>query len=220
MRRWVWWVGLTVVLACAPGQASASGDPLETLNRAVFDLNRYVAEKTRPVKERIHSNLSPSLLRGLRNFLNNVAEPGVALSYMAEGEVEQSRVALKRLAINTVEGPLGLRDVAGAEGLTQRPASLVDVLCHYRVPSGPYVMLPFYGGMTLRMLAAQMATISAGYMIFGEIYLGYRIAILGLSTLQPPGAFRRVQFLDNGRPDPYAATRAWQLMQARTACAS
>lgn len=222
MRRGAWWAGLALIiaLACAPGSARAGlfGDPLEGLNRAVFDLNRYFAEKTRPLKERVRSSVSPTLLQGLRNFLSNIAEPSVALSYMAEGEIRQTRTALRRFAINTVEGPLGFRDVASAEGLTQRPASLTDVLCHYRVPRGPYLVLPFYGGMTLRTLAAQVATISTGYMIFGEIYLGYRIAVLSLGTLEQPGAFRHVQFLDNGRPDPYAATRAWQLMKAREDC--
>ena len=120
MTRRVWWAGLAVVVmvACAPpsARAGAFGDPLEDLNRAVFDLNRYFAEKTRPLKERVRRKVSPTLLQGLRNFLSNIAEPTVALSYMAEGEVEQTRVALRRLAINTVEGPLGFRDVAGAEG--------------------------------------------------------------------------------------------------------
>jgi phospholipid-binding lipoprotein MlaA len=221
--RPVWWAGLAVMvmLACMPGpaRASALGDPLEGLNRAVFDLNRYFAEKTRPFKERVRNKVSPTLLQGLRNFLSNIAEPGVALSYMAQGDRQQTRLALERFAVNSAEGPLGFRDVASAEGLTQRPASLTDVLCHYRVPRGPYVVLPFYGGMTLRTLAAQVATISAGYMIFGEIYLGYRISILSLGTLEQPGTFRQVQFLDNGRPDPYAATRAWQLMKASMDCA-
>lgn len=196
------------------------GDPLEAFNRAVFDLNHYVAEKTRPLRERVRRAVSPVVLQKLRNVLNNVAEPGVSLSYLAEGEVAQSRVALKRLAINTVAGPLGFRDVAGTEGLSQHPASLVDVLCHYRVPSGPYVMLPFYGGMTLRTLAAQVATISTGYMIFGEIYLGYRIATLSLGTLERPGTLSQVLFLHNGQPDAYAAARAWQRMQAQAACDS
>lgn len=223
MRRCGWLAGLLVmaVLTCAAGQAQATGslgDPLESLNRAVFDLNRYFAEKTQPLKQQVRDAVSPAVLHGLRNFLNNIAEPGVALSYVAEGDVDQSRLALKRLAINTVEGPLGFRDVAAAEGLTQRPADLIDVLCHYQVPSGPYLVLPFYGGMTLRTLTAQMATISAGYMIFGEIYLAYRIAILSLGSLEQPGAFRQVQFLENGQPDAYAATRAWQQLKAREAC--
>jgi phospholipid-binding lipoprotein MlaA len=156
----------------------------------------------------------------LRDFLNNIAEPGVALSYLAQGELSQTRLALKRLIINSVEGPLGFRDVAVAEGLTLRPANLSNVLCRYGVPPGPYVMLPFYGGMTLRELVAQVTTISAGYLAFGEIYLGYRIASLSLGALDRSDNFREVQFLDNGRPDPYAATRAWQRMTAKDLCAA
>jgi ABC-type transporter lipoprotein component MlaA len=80
------------------------------------------------------------------------------------------------------------------------------------------VVLPFYGGMTLRDLAAQVATISTGYAVFGEIYLAYRIASLTLGTLDRSGMFEEVQFLDDGRPDPYAAAKAWQRMQARALC--
>ena len=160
------------------------------------------------------------MIQALRDFLNNIAEPSVAASYLAEGDVSQMRLALRRLILNTVEGPLGFRDVAAADGLRQRPADLGDVLCHYGVPPGPYVVLPFYGGMMLRELVAQLVTIVTNYAAFGEIYLAYRIASLTLATLDRPGAFQHVQFLDNGRPDPYAATKAWRRMEARAQCES
>jgi phospholipid-binding lipoprotein MlaA len=212
---------MLVAVAGAPEHARATGsagDPLEAMNRTIFDFNQLVAKPVRHVSAKIERTVDPAVIRGLRNFLNNIAEPSVALSYLAEGEVSQTRLALRRLILNTVKGPLGFRDVAAGEGLGQRPANLTDVLCHYGVPPGPYVVLPFYGGMTLRDLVAQVATISAGYAAFGEIYLGYRIASLTLGTLDRPAAFRQVQFLHNGRPDPYAATRAWQRTQARALC--
>jgi phospholipid-binding lipoprotein MlaA len=212
---------MLIALASAPGQARAmgsAGDPLEAVNRAVFDFNQFFARPVRHLSAKIERTVDPAVIQAVRNFLDNVAEPTVALSYLVEGEVSQTRLALKRFILNTVEGPLGFRDVAAAEGLGQQPANLTDVLCHYGVPPGPYVVLPFYGAMTLRDLVAQLATISAGYMVLGEIYLGYRIASLSLSTLDRAEAFREVQFLDNGRPDPYAATRAWQRMQARALC--
>jgi phospholipid-binding lipoprotein MlaA len=213
--------GLVVLIALAgAGQARGMepGDPLEAVNRAVFGFNQIVAKPVRRVSAKIQRTVDPAVIQALRDFLNNVAEPGVALSYLAQGELTETRRALKRLIINSVEGPLGFRDVAAAEGLTQRPANLNTVLCRYGVPPGPYVMLPLYGGMTLRDLIAQLATISTGYMVFGEIYLGYRIASLSLGTLDPANASREVQFLDNGRPDAYAATKAWQRMAAEKLC--
>jgi phospholipid-binding lipoprotein MlaA len=212
---------MLIALASAPGQARAmgsAGDPLEAVNRAVFDFNQLFAKPVGRVSATIERTVNPAAIQALRDFLNNIAEPGIALSYLAQGELSQTRLALKRLIINSVEGPLGFRDVAAADGLTQRPANLTNVLCHYGVPPGPFVMLPFYGGMTLRDLVAQMATISAGYVAFGEIYLGYRIASLSLGALDGADNFRQVQFLDNGRPDPYAATRAWQRMTAHELC--
>jgi phospholipid-binding lipoprotein MlaA len=220
-RAWFTCLVMLAALTATPAQARAmgsAGDPLEAVNRAVFEFNQFVAKPVRRLSAKIEDTVDPAMIQALRNFLNNIAEPSVALNYLAEGEVSQARLALKRLILNTVEGPLGFRDVAAGEGLEQRPADLEDVLCHYGVPPGPYVVLPFYGGMTLRDLVAQLATISSGYAVFGEIYLGYRIASLTLGTLERPGVFRQVQFLDNGRPDPYAATRAWQRMQAGAIC--
>jgi phospholipid-binding lipoprotein MlaA len=222
-RAWLACLVMLIALAGAPGQVHAmgsAGDPLESVNRAVFDFNQLVAKPVRRISTKIERTVDPAVIQALRDFLNNIAEPGVALSYLAQGELSQTRLALKRLIINSVKGPLGFRDVAAAEGLTQRPANLTNVLCHYGVPPGPYVMLPFYGGMTLRDLVAQMATISAGYVAFGEIYLGYRIASLSLGTLDRGDDFRQVQFLDNGGPDPYAATKAWQRMTAHELCAA
>jgi phospholipid-binding lipoprotein MlaA len=223
MSRAGWSACLVVLIALvgAPAQARAmgsAGDALEVVNRAVFDFNQFLAKPLRRLSANIERNVNPAAIPALRNFLNNIAEPSVALSYLAEGELSQTRLALRRLILNTVEGPLGFRDVAAAEGLGQRPANLTDVLCHYGVPPGPYVVLPFYGGMTLRDLTAQMATITTGYVVFGEIYLAYRIASVALGTLDRAEAFRQVQFLDNGRPDPYAATKAWRRMQARARC--
>jgi phospholipid-binding lipoprotein MlaA len=213
---------MLVAVAGAPEHARATGsagDPLEAMNRTIFDFNQLVAKPVRHVSAKIERTVDPAVIRGLRNFLNNIAEPSVALSYLAEGEVSQTRLALRRLILNTVKGPLGFRDIAAAEGLRQRPANLTDVLCRYGVPPGPYVVLPLYGGMPLRDLGAQVAAISAGYVIFGELYLAYRIASLALGTLDRSGTFQQVQFLDNGRPDPYAAARAWQRMEARALCA-
>jgi phospholipid-binding lipoprotein MlaA len=212
---------LIAFAGAGPARATGSaGDPLETVNRAVFDFNQIMAKPVRHVSAKIERTVDPAVIQALRDFLNNVAEPGVALSYLAQGQPSQTRLALRRLIINSVQGPLGLRDVAAARGLTQRPANLTTVLCHYGVPPGPYVMLPLYGGMTLRDLAAQLATISTGYMMFGEIYLGYRIASLSLGTLDPANAVREVQFLDNGQPDAYAATKAWQRMVAEQLCST
>jgi phospholipid-binding lipoprotein MlaA len=223
MRFCPWLARFALVLALAgvPGQAHAigsAGDPLEELNRAIFSFNQVIAAPVRRLSAKVDRAVDPTLIQGLRNFLNNIAEPGVALSYLAEGEIQQTRLALKRLLINSALGRLGFKDVAGTEGLAQKPANLTDVFCHYGVPTGPYLVLPFYGGMTLRELTSQVVTISAGYALFGEIYLGYRIATLSLGTLDRPGAFRQVQFLDNGGPDAYAASRAWQRMQARAVC--
>jgi phospholipid-binding lipoprotein MlaA len=214
---------MLIALAIAPAQVHAmgsAGDPLEVVNRAVFDFNQIFAKPVGRFSAKIERTVDPRVIQALRDFLYNIAEPSVAASYLAEGDVSQMRLALRRLILNTVEGPLGFRDVAAAEGLKQRPADLVDVLCHYGVPSGPYVVLPFYGGMTLRELVGQLVTIVTNYAVFGEIYLGYRIASLTLATLDRPGAFQHVQFLDNGRPDPYGAAKAWQRLEARARCQS
>jgi ABC-type transporter lipoprotein component MlaA len=210
-----------VVFAGAPKGAAATGtagDPVESLNRGFFELNGLLRPAFRAALQAVDEIVAPGLLQALRNLSNNLAEPGVALGHLAMGDVAEARLALKRFLINGVEGPLGLRDIAAAEGVPPRPVNLRDVLCHFQVPPGPYLVLPLFGDTTLRGAVAQVTTLGAAFAAFGEYYVGYRIMTYLLAVPAPPPPLLEMRFLENGLPDPYAAVRAHRQTLEQTAC--
>src|ERR671919_87890 len=102
MRRRAWYACLVMLIALAGAPAPAramgsAGDPLEAMNRAVFEFNQFFAKPVRRLSAKVERSVDGAVIQGLRNFLNNIAEPSVALSYLAEGNVAQTRLALKRL---------------------------------------------------------------------------------------------------------------------------
>ena len=196
------------------------GDPLEAANRIVFALNERCRPAFTTVTETVGQIVDPGFAQALRNLSNNLTEPGAALGHLAEGDLSEARLSLKRFLINGIEGPLGLRDIAAAEGLPPRPAPLQDVLCRLDVASGPYLVLPFFGGMSLRSAVAQTATISAAFAILGEYYVGYRIMTYLLAVPTRPPFSYEGQFLADGRPDFYAAARARQQAIEQASCAA
>ena len=215
------WVALAIALASTPGRAGAmgaAGDPLEAVNRAVFALNGLLSPPLRAIGEAVGDVADPALVQALRNLSSNLAEPGAALGHLARGDVAGARLTLKRFLVNGVEGPLGLRDIAAAEGLPPRPANLKDVLCHFGVPPGPYLVVPLLGDTTVRGAFAQTATIGAAFAIFGDYYVGYRVMTYLLTDLAQPPPLQEVRFLHDGRPDPYAAVRARRQALEQSLC--
>lgn len=214
---------MAITLTSAPRLAMAMGsvgDPLEAANRIVFALNEQFRPAFRTVIDTVNDVVDPGFAQALRNLSNNLAEPGTALGHLAEGDLSEARLALKRFLINGVEGPLGLRDIAAAEGLPPRPAPLQDVLCRLDVPSGPYLVLPFFGGMSLRATVAQTATIGAAFAILGEYYVGWRVMTYLLAAPTRPPFSDEGQFLVDGRPDLYAAARARRQAIEQASCAA
>jgi ABC-type transporter lipoprotein component MlaA len=216
-------VVVAVTLTSAPSMAMAMGsveDPLEAANRIVFALNERFRPAFTTVINTVNDVVDPGFAQALRNLSNNLAEPGTALGHFAEGDLSEARLALKRFLINGIEGPLGLRDIAAAEGLPPRPAPVRDVLCRLDVPAGPYLVLPFFGGMSLRGAVAQTATIGAAFAILGEYYVGWRIMTYLLAGPTRPHFSYEAQFLVNGHPDLYAAARTRQQAIEQASCAA
>jgi len=68
-----------------------------------------------------------------------------------------------RFAINTTAGLGGIYDVATGMGWVSRPADLGMTMCHYNVPPGPYLVLPFIGASTARDAVGVLAAYWAAF---------------------------------------------------------
>ncbi|NHB59546.1 VacJ family lipoprotein [Acinetobacter sp. 194] len=125
-------------------------DPLQPLNRQIYDLNDYIDQKfARPVALQYKAKV-PSDVRGsYRGFRKNMGEPWNAVNQAAQGRFVRAVKSLGRFTLNTVT-TLGLADPASRLGLETEEESLGTTLGYYGVPSGPYLMLPVLGPSTFR----------------------------------------------------------------------
>lgn len=136
-------------------ESNTYSDPLSGFNKTMFNVNYYALDPyiLRPTAV-VWKDYVPTPIRtGVVNFSSNLSELASMVNNILQGEGHKAGVHLARFFINTVFGFAGIMDVAVmADPQLQKGnnRSFGNVLGHYDVPYGPYVVLPFYGSATLR----------------------------------------------------------------------
>jgi phospholipid-binding lipoprotein MlaA len=206
---------LAAALLAAP--AAAAPDPFEAWNRGVHAFNRVIGRHALdPVAGFYHAHTTPELRRGLANAAANLREPLSAASHLAAGRFDLARNAVARFGINTTLGRAGWQDRAAELGHPRAPASPADALCHWGVPSGPYLVLPLLGPSTLRDAGAAAATGAALSALLGpDLTLGWSA---GDGFLDYAAIHAELSRLDTTSLDPYAVIRSAWLQRRASAC--
>ncbi|MBF0095386.1 MAG: VacJ family lipoprotein [Alphaproteobacteria bacterium] len=198
----------------ASSQDEASGmdvlphidDPIETINRAIHDANQIVTDKILdPVADYYQAHASPSVQDGMRNVFANLREPITVGSSLLQGSLADAGTSSARFAINSTVGLLGYYDQADSLGFPPVVRTLDEVLCTYGVPSGPYVVMPFFGPSSARDTAGRVATMLAQYMVLGPFIIPYRITD---TASQHAEVRERMKYVDILAPDPYDSQKA------------
>ncbi len=135
-----------------PAAAQAIDDPLEPVNRFVFEFNRiFDGTILKPVTQLYGFAVPDPAKRGVTNFLENLRSPMVFANHILQGEREQAGITLGRFMVNTTFGLFGLIDFADYFGIPPREeADFGQTLGVYGIGSGPYLVLPFLGPSTVR----------------------------------------------------------------------
>ena len=138
--------------ACAtqPGTASAdaveTGDPLEPVNRGIFEVNQVFDRILLKPLAKGYVGIVPEEGRdAIRRVLDNMKEPTLFFNNALQGEEERAGITVGRFAVNTTLGFAGVFDVAKEVGLPRQPADFGQTLYVWGVPSGPYLVLPLLG---------------------------------------------------------------------------
>lgn len=196
----------------------AVDDPLAPLNRIVFALNRgvrrYVAM---PFLAASRSVLPHDLRSGVVGMLANLDEPQTVAANVLQGDFGQAGRVARRFLINTFQGWGGAVDVAAARGLPPRHEDLRHVLCHYGLKQGPYVVLPFYGGATLRDQIGNIGGLFGLHFVLGDLHIPYRVAT-GMGRILDDEV--SIAYLRDGAEDSYARVRAREYARSRALCSS
>ncbi len=135
----------------ARAEYRAENDPLEPLNRKIFAFNQFVdRHAVKPLAEDYVKYVPRPARNALHDCLVNLDEPLVLLNDLLQGQLKPAGITAARFVINTVAGPLGLRDVAAKNRLPRQTGDFGQTLYTWGVPSGPFLMLPLFGRSTPR----------------------------------------------------------------------
>ena len=143
-------LGLAIFLSgCATSQNTH--DPLESMNRSVFSFNETAYKYALKPVAIGYKTIAPDVVQiGAGNFFSNLDDFIVVINDILQLKFSEAGQDGSRLLINTFLGMGGLVDFGSDYGFPKRYEDFGQTLAHYGVASGPYIVVPFLGGYTIR----------------------------------------------------------------------
>jgi phospholipid-binding lipoprotein MlaA len=148
-------------LWCLPLTVSAQGvdvselknpeDPWEGFNRKIFAFNdvvdRYIAL---PIATAYAFVTPEAVDQGVTNFFKNLLMPVTIVNDLLQLKFVALGSDTGRFFLNSTVGVFGVIDVATLAGLEEEREDFGQTMGYWGVKSGPYLVLPFLGGVTVR----------------------------------------------------------------------
>lgn len=126
-------------------------DPLERINRKIFYLNLFLDYLLlRPIANCYYKVTNNNVKEAVENLINNTAVPVTVINSVLQFKFKNSIVSVWQFIVNTILGIGGLHNIAADFGLQSQPLNFSSTLARYGVKSGPYIILPIFGGMNFR----------------------------------------------------------------------
>ncbi|WP_394809279.1 VacJ family lipoprotein [Nitrosomonas sp.] len=132
-------------------------DPLEPMNRAVFNFNEMVYDNVFDPVARGYKKVTPDPVElVVGNFFSNLNDVVVITNSVLQLNYKSALASSARLLINTTFGIFGLIDIASDISaasdinLNKRNEDFGQTLGHYGVGSGAYIVLPLLGPSSAR----------------------------------------------------------------------
>jgi len=184
-------------------------DPLEPLNRIMFNINdRLYFWVVKPIAQ-AYRDVTPEPARfGIRNFFNNLTTPIRLVNCLLQGKGGSANTELRRFVVNTTEGILGFGDPARDRlGLQPVEEDLGQTLAVHGIGDGFYIVLPLLGPSTMRDAAGRVGDLFLNPVAYVEPWEA-SVAITG-GKVTNENSFRIGDYEDfkAAAPEPYVAMR-------------
>lgn len=132
-------------------------DPLESMNRAIFEFNEVVDDKVmEPVARGYRAVVPDPIEMVVGNFFSNLNDVVVGANSLLQLKFGDALASGTRVLINTTFGMLGMVDIASDISIAsdidirKRDEDFGQTLGRYGIGNGPYLVLPFLGSSTVR----------------------------------------------------------------------
>lgn len=138
-------------------------DPIQGVNLQTYQAVQALDKAfVGPVAMGYKKGVPKPVRQGIANFIDNLDEPVVFLSFLLQLKPGKAAETLGRFAINSTLGIGGLVDVAKKKpfNLPHRANGIADTLGYYGVGPGPFLFVPGIGPTSLRDLFGRLIDIS------------------------------------------------------------
>ena len=218
MSRWLCFKRLVAfslvvsMVGCASipaGVPPSPDDPWEPFNRSVFEFNegldKYVLK---PVVSGYRFVLPEFIREGIYNFFSNYNDIYTALNNLLQGKPDYAFNDLMRVVVNTTMGLGGLIDLATPGGLEKHKEDFGQTFGVWGIPSGPYVVLPFFGPSSVRDTFGTVADLETDYLFKYIPNVGLRNSLTGLRVVNARNTYYEAgDLLDGAAIDKYSFLR-------------
>jgi phospholipid-binding lipoprotein MlaA len=211
-------ISLWLLVGCATGPNANPRDPLEPVNRGVYQFNDATDRAVIKPVATAYREVVPSPVRtGVNNFFNNLQDAWSGVNSALQLKGEAAATNLVRFAVNTVFGLCGVLDIASDMQIERHTEDFGQTLGHWGVGAGPYMVLPLLGPSTVRDTAALPVDVQ-GDLVTGISDAPTRNLATTLNLLdQRSRLLSASDMLDKVALDPYTFTRDAYLQGRRNA---
>jgi phospholipid-binding lipoprotein MlaA len=140
-----------LLAGCATTGEPDPRDPLEGLNRGVYQFNDVVDRYALKPVAQAYDFVMPDFAQNcIHNIFGNIGDVWAGLNSLLQGRPVDFINTLGRVLFNTTMGLGGCIDVATMNGANKIPNDFGTTLGVWGLGQGPYLVLPVLGASTLR----------------------------------------------------------------------
>jgi phospholipid-binding lipoprotein MlaA len=209
---------ITILIVCASmigcasipaGSERSPDDPWEPFNRSVFSFNESLDDYLlKPITKGYRFILPKPAQQGIDNFFGNYRDIYTSANNLLQGNLSMAFSDLMRVVVNTIFGLGGLFDVATPGGLEKHKADFGQTFGVWGIPSGPYVVLPFFGPSNVRDTLGTAVDLETDYLFRMLPNVALRNSLTALRVVNARNNYYEAgDLLEGAALDKYTFTR-------------
>ncbi len=214
-QRFLLFIAVLLSSGCATIEGPPNpDDPFESFNRSMFEFNEgFDKYALKPVAKGYNFIMPDFASKGVSNFFSNVDDIVVFFNQLLQFKFTEATATSARFVFNTTFGLLGLIDFASDMNLPKYDEDFGQTLAVWGIDSGPYLVLPFLGSLTIRDTAGLAVDWTYFDPIFKRQTLNQSLVTLTIKYIDLRAGLIGASNILDTVPDKYAFVRDASLLR-------